>query len=46
MNQILGRNLGADLTLKGCLFGAVKLTKNGNPDKYPYSGHCIGFDSS
>ena len=35
------RDLNADFT---CLFGAVKLTKNPDPDKYSYSG--IGFDSS
>ena len=28
------------------MFGAVKLTKNADPDKYSYSGHGIGFDSS
>ena len=27
------------------MFGAVKLTKNPNPNKYYYSGHEIGFDS-
>ena len=34
-----------DRTLKNCLFGAVKLTKNSDIDKYKYSGHGIGFDS-
>ena len=29
----------------GCFFGAVKLTKNADPDKYRYSGYGIGFDS-
>ena len=30
---------------KNCLFGAVSLTKNTDPDKYYYSryGFCIGF---
>ena len=28
------------------LFGAVKLAKNVDPDKYSYSGYGIGFDSS
>ena len=27
------------------LFGAVKLTKNADFDKYKHSGYCIGFDS-
>ena len=31
-------------TLKNCLFGSVKLTKNGDIDKYGYSGYGIGFD--
>ena len=26
------------------MFGAVKLTKNADPDKYKYSGYGIGFD--
>ena len=30
--------------LENCLFGAVKLTKNDNFDKYKYSGYGIGFD--
>ena len=25
--------------------GAVKLTKNANPDKYKYCGYGIGFDT-
>ena len=33
-----------DPTLKNCLFGAVKLTKNVDIDKYGYSGYGIGFD--
>ena len=31
-------------TLKNVLFGAVKLTKNVDIDKYRYSGYGIGFD--
>ena len=31
-------------TLKNCLFGVVKLTKNVNIDQYKYSGYSIGFD--
>ena len=39
------KDLNADFTLKDCLFGAVKLNKNFDPDKYPYFGYGIGFDS-
>ena len=35
----------SSITLENCLFGAVKLTKNPDIDKYKYSGHGIGFDS-
>ena len=34
-----------DFTIKGCLFGAVELTKNSDPDKYNYEGYGICFDS-
>ena len=34
-----------DPTLENCLFGAVKLTKNIDTNKYKYSGYGIGFDS-
>ena len=39
------RDLNTGFTLEGCLFGAVKLTKNADPDKYSYSGYNIGFVS-
>ena len=32
-----------DPTLENCLFGAVKLTKNSDIDKYKYSGYSIGI---
>ena len=32
------------ITLKKCLFGAVKLTKNGDISKYKCSGYGNGFD--
>ena len=35
----------SSVTLQNCLFGAVKLTKNADIDKYKYSGYGIGFDS-
>ena len=31
-------------TYRNSLFGAVKLTKNVDPDKYSYSGYSISFD--
>ena len=34
-----------DPTLENCLFGAVKLTKNSDIDKYKYSGYGIEFDA-
>ena len=39
------RSLKIDFTLKNCLFGSVKLTRNADPDKSKYSGYGIGFDS-
>ena len=39
------KDLNTDFTLGNCLFGAVKITKNTDPDKYKYSGYGIGFDS-
>ena len=39
------KDLNTDFTLGNCLFGAVKLTKNFEPDKYKYSGYGIGFDT-
>ena len=41
----LSRDLSDDFTLKSCLFGAVKLTKNADPDKYSNLGYGIGLDS-
>ena len=32
------------MRLGNCLFGAVKLTKNVDPDTYRYSDYGIGFD--
>ena len=37
--------LNSDFTLKDCLFGAAKLAKNADPDKYVYTVCGIGFDS-
>ena len=35
------KRLKTDYTLSNSLFGAVKLTKNVDPDKYGYSGYGI-----
>ena len=42
--NIWSQDLNAEFTLKDCLFGAVKLTENANPNKFSYSGYGIGFD--
>ena len=39
------RDLNTNFSLGYCLFGAVKLHKNADPDKYGYSGYGIGFDA-
>ena len=38
-------DLNTNFILKDHLFGAVKLTKNADPDKYSYSRYGIGLDS-
>ena len=35
----------SNIALENCLFGAVKLIKNADVDKYKYSRYGIGFDS-
>ena len=37
-------NISSYLTLKNCLFGAVKLIKNIDINEHKYSGYGIGFD--
>ena len=39
------RDLNTEFFLKDCLFGAVKITKNADTDKYKYSGCDIRIDS-
>ena len=39
------KDLNAEFSLKECLFGNVKITKNFDPDKYSYSAYGIRFDS-
>ena len=36
---------GADFAQQNSLFGAVKFTKNGDPDKYKNSDYGTGFDA-
>ena len=33
-----------NFTLKNCLFGAANIVKNGNKEKYVYSGYGMAFD--
>lgn len=44
IQDIQSRNVDADLTLGYCFFGAIKLSKNTDPDKYGYSDYGMGFD--
>ena len=37
--------MNTDFTLGHCLFGAVELTKNADPDKYGYNGYSNEFDA-
>ena len=39
------KNLKTDSTLDDNLFGAVKLTKNVDLNKYEYSGYSVGYDA-
>ena len=39
------RNLNTYFTLGNCLFEAVKLTSNADPDRYGCSGYGNGFDA-
>ena len=39
------KDLNTDFTIKDCLFGAVKISKNADPDKYSCLGYGSGFDS-
>ena len=43
--DVWSRDLNTKFTLGGCLFEAVKLTKNADLDKYGYRGYDIGFDA-
>ena len=39
------RDLNIHFTLDNCLFGAVNLTKNADPDKYGCIDYGTGFDT-
>ena len=39
------RETNTDFTLKDCLFEALKITKNADPDKHKFRCYAIGFDS-
>ena len=39
-------NYNENITSENCLFGAIKLTKNVDINKYKYSGYGIGFDGN
>ena len=39
------RDLNTSFTLENYLFGALKLTKNADSDKYEYTGYRIRFDA-
>ena len=43
--DILSLDLHTNFTLIDCLFGAVKMTQDADPDKCFYSGYVIGLDS-
>ena len=43
--KLTSRTADSSITLQSCLFGAVKVTKNLDTDKYKYSGSSVGFDS-
>ena len=41
--DVCSRGLNTVFKIKDCLFGAVKLTKTVDPNKYSYSGYGIRF---
>ena len=43
--DIWWQDLSAGFTLRDCLFGAVKLTKNTDQDKFSYSEYGTGLNS-
>ena len=43
--RLISKTNNSSVTLENCLFGAVKLAKNADIDKYKYSAYGIGFDS-
>ena len=45
LKKITDHNHDKYITTPDCLFGAVKLTKNADVNKYKFSGYGSGFDS-
>ena len=43
--RLIPKTNNSNVPLENCLFGAVKLTKNADIDKFKYSGYGIGLDS-
>ena len=43
--KLNSHTINTDFTLRDCLFGVVKITKNSDVKEYKYSGYGIGFDS-
>ena len=43
--ELITSAINIGITLHNCLFGAVKIRKSADIDKYKYSGYGIGFDS-
>ena len=39
------KDLNTDFSLRNCLFGAVKIAKTANPDRYKYSTYDVVFNS-
>ena len=39
-------NIGKNFALGNCFFGAYKLIKSADPDKYEYSNYGTGFDAN
>ena len=43
--RLSAKTNNSNIVLENCLFGAMSITKDDDPDKYKYSGYGIGFDS-
>ena len=43
--ELIPHTKDSSITLENCLFHSVRITKNGDIDKYKYCGYGVGFDS-